>query len=252
LEERREDFMNRIILLCLGALIVATTALAEDFWVKKEYMQWSDEEVKKILTDSPWAKDITVSAPMAALGRGGPRASVSDSDDAENSGGGGRRGRGGRGGGGGFGADGGGAGREALLTLTISWRSAQPLRKAIVRSRLGTGAAVPPEAEQLIRNDEQNYVIVVTGVPAGMAGTLQNPALLDKSTIRAGKKSPVAARGMDVQPHTQSVDLIYVFPKTQPIVTDDREVEVVLKLGQIEAKKKFNLKEMVYNGKLEL
>jgi hypothetical protein len=242
--------MKRIILLSLGALIVATAALAEDFWLKKEYMQWSDEEVKKILTDSPWAKDITISAPMAALG-GAPRATASDSADADSGGGGGRRGgRGGRGGGG-FGGEGGG-GREALVTLTISWRSAQPLRQAIVRSRLGIGAAVPPEAEQLVKNDEQNYVIVVTGVPAALARTLQNPALLDKSTIRAGKKPPVAAKGMDIQPHTQSVDLIYVFPKTQLIAADDKDVEVVLKLGQIEAKKKFNLKEMIYNGKLEL
>jgi hypothetical protein len=243
--------MKRIILLCLGGLIVASVALAEDFWVKKEYMQWSDDEVKKILTDSPWAKDITISAPMAALGGGAPAraAAESDSSDVE-SGGGGRRGRGGRGGGG-LGADGGG-GREALVTLTISWRSAQPLRKAIVRSRLGAAAAVPPEAEQLVKNDDANYVIFVTGVPAGMARALQNPALLEKSTIRAGKKPPIVAKSMDVQAHQRSVDVIYVFPKTPSIAEDDKDVEVVLKLGQIEAKKKFNLKEMVYNGKLEL
>jgi hypothetical protein len=242
--------MNRIILLCLGALIVATTALAEDFWIKKEYMQWSDDEVKKILTDSPWAKDITVSAPMAALGGGARAATQTDSSDETGGGGGRRGGRGGRGGGGGFG-DGGGS-SDALVTLTISWRSALPLRKALVRSRLGAGAAVPAEAEQLVKNDDPDYVIVVTGVPTGLARTLQNPALLEKTTIRAGKKPPVAARGMDVQPHQRSVDLIYVFPKTQPIMADDKEVEIVLKLGQIETKKKFNLKEMVYNGKLEL
>ena len=51
---------------------------------------------------------------------------------------------------------------------------------------------------------------------------------------------------------TQSVDIIFVFPKTQPIAADDKEVEFILKLGQVEAKRKFNLKDMVYNGKLEL
>ena len=37
-----------------------------------------------------------------------------------------------------------------------------------------------------------------------------------------------------------------------PITLDDKEVELDLKLGSIEAKRKFNLKDMVYNGKLEL
>ncbi len=245
--------MKQIIFFCLAGLVVATVALAEDFWVTKEYMQWSDEEVKKILNNSPWAKDLVVSAPLAMVGGRGQRAATSDgSTDVETGGGGGRRGgRGGRGGGGGFGDDGGGSG-EALVTLNISWRSAQPLKKALVRSRLGAGTAVPAEAEQLIKNDEQDYVIVVSGVPAGLAPAIQNPVLIDKSTIRAGKKPPVAARGVNIQPHTKTVDVIYVFPKSQLIAADDKEVEVVLKLGQIEAKKKFNLKDMVYNGKLEL
>jgi hypothetical protein len=57
---------------------------------------------------------------------------------------------------------------------------------------------------------------------------------------------------INFQPRTQSVDVVYLFPRTQPIESDDKEVEVVLKLGEIEAKKKFSLKDMVYNGKLQL
>ena len=60
--------MQRIVFLCLAGLFVAGVCLGEDFWIKKEYMQWSDEEIKKLMTDSPWAKDVTVSAPPAALG----------------------------------------------------------------------------------------------------------------------------------------------------------------------------------------
>ena|SRR5438477_12460845 len=106
--------MRRIVFLCLTGLVLASVALAEDFWVKKDYMQWTDDELKKIMTNSPWAKDVTVNAPPAAVGGGGQRA-VTDANDAdvENAGGGGRgRGRGGRGGGGG----GGGGGGEVLLT----------------------------------------------------------------------------------------------------------------------------------------
>ena len=60
--------MRRTYLLCLTWVLIAGVGLAKDFWTKKEYMQWTDEEVKKVMTNSPWAKDVTVSAPMALLG----------------------------------------------------------------------------------------------------------------------------------------------------------------------------------------
>ena len=234
--------MQRTTLLCLVGVLIAGVISAEDFWVKKEYMQWTDEEVKKVLTNSPWAKDITINAPLSAIyGRG--QAPVAQSASEESGGGGGGRGR--RGGGGGGGA----APAEGILTLNISWRSALPMRKALVRSRLDAGAAVPPEAQQMLSRDEGAYVIVVTGVPMALANAAQASAA--SSTIRAGKKDPVAAGGVDLQKRTQSADVIYAFPK-MPVTADDKEIEVVLKFGQVEAKKKFNLKDMVYNGKLEL
>jgi len=236
--------MHRTVLLCFAALFVATSyAMAEDFWIKKDYTQWTDEEVKKVMTNSPWAKDVLVSASGFLGGQRPP----SDSDSTEESGGGGRGGRGrGRGGGGGGGS------AETMLNLNMSWRSALPLRKALVRSRVGAGAPIPPEAQQLVTQEQGEYVIVVSGVPARSARAIQNPAELGKSMLKIGKKSPVAAKAFDVQARTQTADVIFVFPKTEPIVAEDKEVEVVLRLGQVEVRKKFNLKEMVYNGKLEL
>lgn len=52
--------MQRIVFLCLAGLLVVSAVLGENFWVKKEYMQWTDEEVKKVMTNSPWAKDVTI------------------------------------------------------------------------------------------------------------------------------------------------------------------------------------------------
>ena len=46
--------------------------------------------------------------------------------------------------------------------------------------------------------------------------------------------------------------LVFAFPKTDPITLEDKQVELFTKLGQIEIKKKFNLKLMVFHGKLEL
>src|SRR5215471_4385988 len=110
--------MQRLLFLCLVGLLVASAALAEDFWTSKEYMQWTDEEVKKIMTNSPWAKDLTISVPLTALGRGAqPAENVAPTDVQSGAGG----GRGRRGGGGGSGE--GGTSAEAMVTLNISFRS---------------------------------------------------------------------------------------------------------------------------------
>src|ERR1700721_2851126 len=89
--------MRRIVFLSLAGLLIAAAALGEDFWVKKDYMQWTDDEVKTLLTNSPWAKDLTIAIPPGALGRGGggrgegaaPGTSANNVD-VESSGGGGR------------------------------------------------------------------------------------------------------------------------------------------------------------------
>jgi hypothetical protein len=245
--------MRRIVFLCLTGLLVAGAALGEDFWVKKEYLQWTDEEVKTLLTNSPWAKDVTIAVPPGALGRGGGQgreggATQGNATPVDVESGGGRGGRGG--------------GRsqpgdpltpqDALYKVNMSWRGALPMRKAVTKSRLGAGNVTPAEAEQIISKDLEDYVIVLSGVPVNLARVAQNPTTLNQSALKIGKKAPISPKGFNFQPHAQTVDVIYVFPKTTPIVADDKEVEVVLKLGPIEAKKKFTLKDMIYNGKLEL
>jgi hypothetical protein len=240
--------MYRKAFMGLAGLLIAGLAVGEDFWVKKEYTQWTDEEIKKVMTNSPWAKEITVSAPPGTVG-GGQRAPQTSGIDVEGGGGGGR-GRGGRGARGGD--EGGGGGGEALLSLTMSWRSSLPLRKALVKSRLGGSTEVPTDAQQLLSRDQDEYVIVVSGLPARMARLIQDPARLNRSTLKAGKKAPISPKAVDFQSRTQSVDVLFIFPKTDPITLDDKDVELDLKLGTIEAKRKFSLKDMVYNGKLEL
>ena len=49
---RHNFFAGVLALLLLSAL----TAGAEDFWIKKEWKQWSKDECTKILQDSPWSR----------------------------------------------------------------------------------------------------------------------------------------------------------------------------------------------------
>ena len=45
---------------------------------------------------------------------------------------------------------------------------------------------------------------------------------------------------------------IFVFPRTTPIELRHKSIEFVTKLGGIRIRKKFSLKKMVFEGKLEL
>ena len=224
-----------MVFLCLAGV-----ALGQDFWIRKEYTQWSDEEVRKMITDSPWAKDVTVRAPASALG-----GRAADLETNAAGGGRGGRGRGGRGGGAGD-SDGGGE-SEVFLTLKISWRSALPMKEAVLNSRGITGA----EAQRTLGQEEKEYVIVVSGLPERLAATVRNSSQLQRSVLKTGKRT-IALAAADFQQRTQTVDLFLVFPRTEPLLVEDRDVEVIVQLGQLEARKKFNLKDMVYKGKLEL
>jgi hypothetical protein len=42
------------------------------------------------------------------------------------------------------------------------------------------------------------------------------------------------------------------FPKSDAISADDKEVKFVCQMGPMKVERKFTLKEMVFNGKLEL
>ena len=50
----------------------------------------------------------------------------------------------------------------------------------------------------------------------------------------------------------KGVDIFFLFPKTEAITLDDKEVEFVAKLGRIEIRRKFKLKDMMVGEKLEL
>ena len=50
-------------LLLMVALVIlsASAAQGQEFWQKKPYQKWSEDEARKLLTNSPWAQDHTLS-----------------------------------------------------------------------------------------------------------------------------------------------------------------------------------------------
>lgn len=92
------------VLLLIFSLCSLAAFQGSEFWHKKEYRQWSEREVKKLLEDSPWARGYTLSqVHITPLQQ--------DNTDV--------------------------TGRERVdnprFTYQVQFRSAQPLRQAMVR-----------------------------------------------------------------------------------------------------------------------
>jgi hypothetical protein len=61
-------------------------------------------------------------------------------------------------------------------------------------------------------------------------------------------------RPTDVQISTtpKATEVLFTFSRSNPYTLDDKEVEFSTKLGDAAARYTFRLKDMVFNGKLEL
>lgn len=264
--------MCRWLVLALFALPL----LAADFWETKKYTEWSDKEVKKILTDSPWAATITTgstvanTAPdMSGLAGGGGSRGGGGGGGGGMGGGGGDIGGGGAGGGGGVGGGGGamggggGGGRGGgAMSVTVRWATALPIKQALLKLRLGEKAA-SPEAEKILSAPDSHYVVMMEGL---RARGMQAEALKAVTTLNRKGKAPIAAAQVQV-PQAQpggpqgqpggpqgqpGGPVFFYFPKTDPVVLEDKEVEFVTKIGQTELKHKFKLKDMVVGGNLTI
>lgn len=242
---------RREFLVASGILtaIFPTVSLAADSWLKKKPEEWSAEDIDTILNHSAWVKSVEpeFSGGLGSFPGGGP-------PDGGGFGGGFPPGGGGPGGGGGM------PDFEAL----IRWESALPVRTA--------SKSALPEVE-----GQPHYVVSMSGLPfggpmppaggegrgrggpqGGAPGGSQDPAsrtqqLLQTSSLQRKGKDPIApdhAEFMDDD--SDSVILLYFPADRQPIQLADKEVVFSSRVGPLTIKAKFTLKDMMYQGKLEL
>ena len=236
----------------LASLSVAAL-WAADFWEAKSYTEWSAKEVEKVLNRSPWAQNATirmvesfgpgVGGGLGRGGRGGP-------GGAYGSGGGGR---GGGGFGGGRGGRAGGMGKPQM-TAVVRWFSALPVKQASVKLRYGIEAATAADGLSYINREEPNYVVSVTGLPGRMAGFMQRTPdrIKENTSLHRKGKEPILPADLQITTQMEETDLYFVFPKTDPITLDDKDVEFLMKTERMEIKRKFKLKKMVFDGELSL
>ena len=228
-------------------LLTGSVVWAGDFWEDKDFTEWSEKNVEEMMSNSPWAKETNLRLTM-----GGGRGSMAGGRRGGGGGslGGGISGGEGRGGGGGRGA--GAIARRPSLKVTISWRSALPVKQALIRRRMGDSGERPEGALEFLNNTGEHYIVSMTGFPARMAAAMSDTERLLAATTLRRKEAPIPASDVQAVRRGEFVDLYFYFGREDAITLDDKDIEVVLDLGPIEVKKKFKLKDMVVNGELLL
>ena len=202
----------------------------DEFWNHKDPSDWTPEEVKQVLSQSPWAKAASV---YNNTGASGPLGS-------SRSGGGGRR----RGGGGGSVTNNPGPpGGPNNWKSIVRWESALPVREALKRK-------LKPE-------DAEDYIIALIGsIPSvGIPSDEDDPAerkrkleILQDSTRIERRDEPLDL----VRAASGPTGTFFYFSRVFAIKPEDKQVTFVTKMGPLEIKCKFSLKEMMYRGNLEL
>jgi len=224
----------------VAVLLASAALMAADFWEEKDFTTWSPQQIDKMLTDSPWAKKATIV--LGSLKEGG-------------SGGGFQSSGAGFGGGGGATDSAGGGGEFSgvrRITATVAWISALPVRQAIARLRAGVDAPVLPDDKRL-PEDEAFYVVAVAGMPTRLAQTGSRNEVVEKTELKSKRKEPIKPADVRIVPESkETVRVAFVFPRSNAIALDDKEVEFVTKIGAADITRKFTLADMVVRGRLAL
>jgi hypothetical protein len=237
--------------LCAAA---CTTLLAADFWTAKPFTEWSDKEVERMLTDSPWSKKVSVSLLDVSLSSrvGGLSGGIIG------------RGVGSRGGfggaGGGVGGDGAGnlgggsfMGSPLRARLTVRWSSALPIQQALAR-RLGSESALASaDLSTAFDVEESFYRVTVLGVSPEVTQIAGSLADLQAATILRRKASaPIGAADIEIVVEEDTPTIEFRFHRTDAISPSDQEVEFVTAFGGVSVKATFRLKDMMFGDRLGL
>ena len=221
---------RREILMLSLAAVPALSSPASEFWNEKKPEDWTEAEIQEILTRSPWAKEGAVSV------FGGAGGSLLNRNGAMNRNGGMTN-----------------TGRQrANSTQTTSGDAVDLRYKAIVRwqSALPILEALKEKPTAAMTD---SYIIAVVGDLAMAdpdADDAQRESRLDMMKQYTKLEKHGGALPLTNIETVKKLGTLFYFPRAEPI--KDGQVAFTTKLGPIEVKCKFAVKEMMYRGKLEL
>jgi hypothetical protein len=217
---------RRWLAMAAGALVSWSPVYGyanQDFWNKKDPDQWSSDEIRKLLTRSPWAKEVTAekvtkkAKPLRdpKVGKAGTRLPGPVGIPGEST-------------------------EQTVTTYTgtVAWESAAPVRAALK-------TPLPEEFAEM-------YVVSVGGLPLVKARASR--AALDRlrqvTTLEMKGRDPLEPAVTQQISENGSVFFFGFARKALELSKTEKDVTFVTHLNKLRFAAKFNPREMIYRGEL--
>jgi len=249
---RRAKHISLGFVLLLIALVL--TIFPKDFWEEKPFTQWTEQEAMKLVSDSPWARPMTVLG--SVLGAGQTVTNKSSELPNVASAGGGRSSGTAMNTGTAMGQSQGFAPGDPV-PVQVRWFSSVRLRQAL--GRLGQIQSKVPESEvrKFAEQPMEDYQIAVI---APIMGTFNDLSLEDFKgktflTSKKDKSKKIALKNYTAPKDRSDGIALFSFPRTPDRPTfgpEDQEVEFSAQGGKITLKTSFKLARMMTDGKLDM
>jgi hypothetical protein len=142
-----------------------------------------------------------------------------------------------------------------LPMVVLRWQTALPIKQAMARFRFKDAVKTSKEAADSINRQESVHILGIIGMP-GRSQSYNVEEIMDNAELIIEDRPAVKPTQVIPQQEGDQVGLYIVFPKSNPdgtplITLQDKNVEVSITAGRYDIKKKFSLKDMVYQGKLD-
>ena len=184
---KKKKLVAGFLIVALLTVAWASAAWAAGVWASKDWTDWSDRDIRKILTDSPWARGAStmpahvrfpvltnpttpggaeIAAGPGALGVGAPGPPPADARLP-----------------------------SIEVGVVVRWQSSLVIQQALVKAQYGGKAATSPEAQKRLTPNNAYYVIAVASLGEGFepVGPEAKAALLDVTTLTVKDKGGIVA-----------------------------------------------------------
>jgi hypothetical protein len=236
------SFMRGASFLAVAFASMVALAGSSEPWKDKEYKAWTQDEVQKILYESPWVKMVEISAPWLKGGIQYLTPLPTDCDGRPDM----NRDRTptawqlGR--------------NESIVIYQVTWQSARTVRAAKLREMVLCGRGNAERGEEMLEEQPDDYTITVHSPDMTPFKGMDEDALIKATSLwpkkTSRKFSPesvnIARYGnRDGAPYM----LTFKFPRKSDngeptIANDEREVEFDSQIGKFTLKTKFQMQKM--------
>ncbi|HLK06699.1 MAG TPA: hypothetical protein VKV30_02100 [Candidatus Angelobacter sp.] len=237
------NFMRAASFLAVAFASMVALAGSSEPWKDKEYKAWTQDEVQKILYESPWVKMVEVSAPwlkgrmqyltpLPADCDGRPDMNRGDRTPTSWQLG----------------------GNESIVIYQVTWQSARTVRAAKLRESILCGRGNAERGEEMLEEQPDDYIITVHSPDMTPFKGMDEDGLIKATSLwpkRTSKKlSPesvtIARYGSrDGAPYMLTFKFARKSDNGEPIIAnDEREVEFASQIGKFTLKTKFQMQKM--------